>query len=392
MISSQALAKELKLRWDKIQQNMSDIHADGLLICDNVNLYYVSGRIFRGYCYIPVKGEPIFFVRRPLGLNGTQVVYIRKPEEIGEYLQKNGIAFPDKLLLESDSISYSDYKRYETIFTPKEVLNGTALLRRCRSIKTPYEIDLIRRSGELHAKAYETIPSLYRKGMTDVEFSIELEHECRKLGSLGIFRIFGQSMEIFMGSVLAGDNADIPSPYDFAMGGAGLDVSLPVGCNGTVLTEGMSLMVDMGGNFTGYMTDMTRTYAIGSVQELALKAHETSIAIHQAIAAKARPGVAAKDLYELAAEMANHAGLSDYFMGHRQKAGFIGHGVGIEINEAPVLAPRSRDILAEGMVFALEPKFVIPGTGALGIENTYAVTADGVEKLTVCKEELISLQ
>lgn len=392
MISSPALAKELKLRWDKIQQNMSDVHADGLLICDNVNLYYVSGRIFRGYCYIPVKGEPIFFVRRPLGLNGTQVVYIRKPEEIGEYLQKNGIAFPDKLLLESDSISYSDYKRYETIFTPKEVLNGTALLRRCRSIKTPYEIDLIRRSGELHAKAYETIPSLYRKGMTDVEFSIELEHECRKLGSLGIFRIFGQSMEIFMGSVLAGDNADTPSPYDFAMGGAGLDVSLPVGCNGTVLTEGMSLMVDMGGNFTGYMTDMTRTYAIGSVQELALKAHETSLAIHQAIAAKARPGVAAKDLYELAAEMANDTELSDYFMGHRQKAGFIGHGVGIEINEAPVLAPRSRDILAEGMVFALEPKFVIPGTGALGIENTYAVTADGVEKLTVCKEELISLQ
>ena len=392
MISSPALAKELKLRWDKIQQNMSDVHADGLLICDNVNLYYVSGRIFRGYCYIPVKREPIFFVRRPLGLNGTQVVYIRKPKEIGEYLQKNGIAFPDKLLLESDSISYSDYKRYETIFIPKEVLNGTALLRRCRSIKTPYEIDLIRRSGELHAKAYETIPSLYRKGMTDLEFSIELEHECRKLGSLGIFRIFGQSMEIFMGSVLAGDNADIPSPYDFAMGGAGLDVSLPVGCNGTVLTEGMSLMVDMGGNFTGYMTDMTRTYAIGSVQELAMKAHETSIAIHQAIAAKSRPGVAAKDLYELAAEMANNAGLSDYFMGHRQKAGFIGHGVGIEINEAPVLAPRSRDILAEGMVFALEPKFVIPGTGALGIENTYAVTADGVEKLTVCKEELISLQ
>ena len=391
MISSPALAKELKLRWDKIQQNMSDIHAAGLLICDNVNLYYVSGRIFRGYCYIPVKGEPIFFVRRPLGLNGTQVVYIRKPEEIGEYLQKNGVAFPDKLLLESDSISYSDYKRYETIFTPKDILNGTALLRRCRSIKTPYEIDLIRRSGELHAKAYETIPSLYRKGMTDVEFSIELEHECRKLGSLGIFRIFGQSMEIFMGSVLAGDNADTPSPYDFAMGGAGLDVSLPVGCNGTVLTEGMSLMVDMGGNFTGYMTDMTRTYAIGSVQELALKAHETSIAIHQAIAAKARPGVAAKDLYELAAEMANHAGLSDYFMGHRQKAGFIGHGVGIEINEAPVLAPRSRDILAEGMVFALEPKFVIPGTGALGIENTYVVTADGVEKLTIFEEELISL-
>ena len=156
-----------------------------------------------------------------------------------------------------------------------------------------------------------------------------------------------------MGSVLAGDNADAPSPYDFAMGGAGQDVSLPVGSNGTVLTGGMSLMVDMGGNFTGYMTDMTRTFAIGQVQELARKAHETSIAIHQAIAAKARPGVAAKELYEMAVEMAQQAGLSDYFMGHRQKAGFIGHGVGIEINEPPLLSPRSRVILAEGMVIAL---------------------------------------
>lgn len=391
-IPSPALTEELTLRWNKLQQLMHESHADGLLICDNVNLFYVSGHIFRGYCYLPATGLPIFFVRRPLGWEGPQIVYIRKPEDIGNYFTQHGIPFPENLLLESDSISYSDYKRYEAIFTPKEISNGTTVLRRCRSIKTPYEIELMRQSGKLHAKAYAAIPALYRPGMTDLDFSIELEHECRKLGSLGIFRIFGQSMEIFMGSVLAGDNADTPSPYDFAMGGAGQDVSLPVGSNGTVLTRGMSLMVDMGGNFTGYMTDMTRTFAIGQVQELARKAHETSIAIHQAIAATARPGVAAKELYEMAAEMAQQAGLADYFMGHRQKAGFIGHGVGIEINESPVLAPRSRDILAEGMVFALEPKFVIPGTGALGIENTYAVTADGVEKLTICPEELIALQ
>lgn len=391
MISSPALAKELKLRWNKIQQNMSDVHADGLLICDNVNLYYVSGRIFRGYCYIPVKREPIFFVRRPLGLNGTQVVYIRKPEEIGEYLQKNGIAFPDKLLLESDSISYSDYKRYETIFTPKEILNGTALLRRCRSIKTPYEIDLIRQSGELHAKTYETIPSLYRKGMTDVEFSIELEHECRKLGSLGIFRIFGQSMEIFMGSVLAGDNADTPSPYDFAMGGAGLSCSIPVGCNGSLIRPGMAVMVDMCGNFTGYMTDMTRVYSVGELPDLAHRAHQCSIDIHRAVSQMGKPGVQAADLYNLAISIAKEAGLENYFMGHTQKAGFIGHGVGIEVNEAPVLAPRSKDILEGNQVIALEPKFVIPHVGAVGIEDTYTVTPEGMKAITNAPVEIVSL-
>ena len=90
-------------------------------------------------------------------------------------------------------------------------------------------------------------------------------------------------------------------------------------------------------------------------------------------------------------DIAKKAGFEANFMGHRQKAGFIGHGVGIELNEAPVFAPRSKDILAEGMVFALEPKFVIPQVGAVGIENTFVVTASGIEKLTQCEEEILPL-
>ena len=78
-------------------------------------------------------------------------------------------------------------------------------------------------------------------------------------------------------------------------------------------------------------------------------------------------------------------------MGHKQQAGFVGHGVGLEINEAPVLAPRSKHILKEGMTFALEPKFVIPGVGAVGIENTYVVTSTGIEVLTRFDEEIIEL-
>jgi Xaa-Pro aminopeptidase len=90
--------------------------------------------------------------------------------------------------------------------------------------------------------------------------------------------------------------------------------------------------------------------------------------------------------------IAADAGLSDYFMGHRQQAGFIGHGIGIEINEAPVLAPRSKEALVPGMVFALEPKFVIPSVGAVGIENSFLVTDNGVEKLTHCEEAIVPLQ
>lgn len=151
-------------------------------------------------------------------------------------------------------------------------------------------------------------------------------------------------------------------------------------------------MVDMGGNFTGYMTDMTRVFSVGKLTDRAYKAHDTALEIQRRIEQTAAPGVPAADLYNLAVRIAADAGLSDYFMGHRQQAGFIGHGIGIEINEAPVLAPRSKEALVPGMVFALEPKFVIPSVGAVGIENSFLVTDNGVEKLTHCEEAIVPLQ
>ncbi|VDR34794.1 Uncharacterized peptidase SA1530 [Alistipes sp. cv1] len=389
---NEQMIQELRKRWNALQQALAREGGDAILITTNVNLFYVSGRIFSGAAYVRPEGDPLFFVRRPVGLKGGNVIYIRKPEEIVGHLQQRGIPMPAKLFFETDSISYNEYRRYEKIFDPRVVCNGTQLLRGVRSIKTIYEIGRIMRSGVLHARLYERIPSLYRPGMTDTELSIEIERESRRLGSLGIFRIFGQSMEIFMGSLLAGDNADAPSPYDFALGGAGLDASLPVGGNGTPLTDGTSVMVDMGGNFTGYMTDMTRVFSVGKLTDRAYKAHDTALEIQRRIEQTAAPGVPAADLYNLAVRIAADAGLSDYFMGHRQQAGFIGHGIGIEINEAPVLAPRSKEALVPGMVFALEPKFVIPSVGAVGIENSFLVTDNGIEKLTHCEEAIVPLQ
>ena len=225
--------------------------------------------------------------------------------------------------------------------------------------------------------------------MTDLDLMAAIENAGRKLGSLGIFRIAGASMEIFGGSILAGENADAPSPYDFALGGAGMHPSLPIGANGTELKPGMAIMVDMGSNYTGYMTDMSRVFAVEQITDpMALKAHQLSIDIQNEICKIAKPGVEAKALYDLAYSMVEQAGLKEYFMGHQQQAGFMGHGVGIEINELPVLAPRSRDILCEGMAFAMEPKFVIPGVGAVGTENTYIVTATGLERITNSPEEI----
>lgn len=116
-----------------------------------------------------------------------------------------------------------------------------------------------------------------------------------------------------------------------------------------------------------------------------------SLEICHTLAAEATPGTHARNLYEKAVAIMKERGLEPYFMGHRQHAGFVGHGVGIEVNELPVLAPRSKAVLAEGNVIAIEPKFVIPHFGAIGIENTYVVTPDGLECLTNAPEEIIPL-
>lgn len=150
-------------------------------------------------------------------------------------------------------------------------------------------------------------------------------------------------------------------------------------------------MVDLCGNFTGYMTDMSRVFSLGRISELAVKAHECSRDICRMIARSGLPGTPAAELYHAAEELVKERGLRDYFMGHRQQAGFIGHGVGIQVNELPVIAPRSRDIIAEHNVVALEPKFVIPGTGPVGVENTYIVTSAGWECITNAPEEIIPL-
>lgn len=380
--------EEQALRLEKVRGIMNDKKIDALLISDNANKYYLTGRVFSGYIYLPLKGEPIYFVKRPVTMKGDGVVSIRKPEQIAESI---GMLPPATIGLELATASYSKVERLRRIFPQSELADASMVMSAARAVKTAEELEKIRISGIKQDHVYRKIPTLYTEGMTDVELQVEIERESRLEGCLGQFRINGDDMELYMGNILVGDNADVPTPYDFAMGGEGMDPSLPVGCNGTVIKPGNSVMVDVNGNYTGYMTDMTRTYYVEEIGDLARKAHECSIAICRRLAELGRPGTEAKALYEEAEKMAREAGLHEYFMGHRQKAGFVGHGVGIEINELPVIAPRSRDILQENNVIALEPKFVIPKTGAVGIENTYVVTPDGLKPLTNTPEGLTSL-
>lgn len=385
------LISDLQLKWDRIQQAMQKTGADACLLSVDVNLYYTTGQIYSGYFYLPTEGAPWFFIKRPNELKGDHIEYIRKPEQMIEIFAERGIKMPDKLLLEADELTYNDYIRLQSVFQPKETGNATTLMRTLREIKTPWEISQFRISAEKHAKTYSEVPDCFRPGMTDLEFQYEIEKRMRQNGSIGIFRAFGANMDIFMGSILAGKNAEAPSPFDFALGGSGMNAACPLGANGTILKDGTAIMVDMAGNYTSYMTDMTRVFSVGKLPEEAYRAHQTSLIIQNEIENAARPGVVCSELYNIAANIAEREGFCANFMGTKQQAKFVGHGIGIQINELPVLTPRSREELQPNMVFALEPKFVIPGVGAVGIENNFLVTDSGLEKLTHFNEEITQL-
>ena len=385
------MENELELKWRRIQQAMRQEEADGCLLTMNMNLYYVSGQVFNGYFYLPAEGRPYWFVKRLTIPETDRVHAIRKPEQMPDFFQDLGLAMPRKLLLEADELSYHEYIRLQHVFRPEVTGNASALIRHIRMIKTPWEIEQMRISARKHEAVYREIPACYRPGMTDIELQIEIEKRMRMHGSLGYFRAFGSNMDIFMGSLLAGENAGEPSPFDFALGGAGMHASGPLGANGTLLKEGTTVMADMSGNYTAYQTDMTRVFSIGKLPDRAYRVHRVALEIQARMERTAKPGVPCAELYRDALAMAGQEGLEDCFMGTHLQAKFVGHGVGLEINELPVLTTRSKDILQPGMTFAFEPKFVLAGIGAVGIENTFLVTDSGVEKMTLLDENIIEL-
>lgn len=385
------MENELELKWRRIQQAMRQEEADGCLLTMNMNLYYVSGQVFNGYFYLPAEGRPYWFVKRLTVPETNQVHVIRKPEQIPDFFRDLNLAMPRKLLLEEDELSYNEYIRLQHVFRAEATGNASALIRHIRMIKTPWEIEQMRISARKHEAVYREIPACYRPGMRDVELQIEIEKRMRMHGSLGYFRAFGSNMDIFMGSLLAGENAGEPSPFDFALGGKGIHASGPLGANGTLLREGTTVMADMSGNYTAYQTDMTRVFSIGKLPDRAYRVHRVALEIQARMERTAKPGVSCAELYRDALAMAGQEGLKDCFMGTHLQAKFVGHGVGLEINELPVLTTRSKDILQPGMTFAFEPKFVLAGIGAVGIENTFLVTDSGVEKMTLLDENIIEL-
>ncbi|MEG0770859.1 MAG: M24 family metallopeptidase [Clostridia bacterium] len=378
---------EQQQRTLKVANLLQKQNISAVIICSNVNLLYVFGEIFNGYGIITATGKNILLTKSEI----KNAVYFNKPKEIIEIARENGLEIDNTICFDDEFMTASDYLFLSSCFKDYIISTNTKIFRLARMIKTDFEVEQILFSAKTNDRVYKEIPNFYKKHMTDIELQVAIESYSRSLGHLGIFRTFGGKMECFMGSLLAGDNASSPSPFDFALGGKGSSVSLPIGASGNEILPNQTIMVDLSGNVNGYLSDMSRTFYIGTLPNIAYKAYEVSEEIHHKCCELMEKKAPCSELWNVSLEIAEKNNLTKYFMGNKKQAKFVGHGLGLEINELPVLTAKDTTLLQNGMVIALEPKFAIPGVGAIGNEDTYLICKSGYIRLTAASRELIKL-
>jgi Xaa-Pro aminopeptidase len=241
----------------------------------------------------------------------------------------------------------------------------------------------MRQAAALADEVAGTARNLIREGMTEIELAGRVEAEARRRGHQGIARMRMWGGEMFYGHLMAGPSATEPSYLASPTGGRGANAAVAQGAGFGKVQRHQPILLDYVFAWQGYMADHTRIFALGDLPEDLMTAHQAMLTLQETLKQQARPGIKAETLYDFAIQWTTDKGYADWFMGaDPQRIRFIGHGIGLELDEYPFLAKGQEMRLEKGMTIALEPKLIIPGKGVVGIENTHIVGDDGLEQIT----------
>lgn len=385
---------ELQTRVQRFQGRLQAADVDGALILHRADLFYFSGTIQQAHLYVPAEGTPLLMARRSFQRAREEsawqeVVPLRSVRNLPAIL-KDHSHDPNRLGLEMDVVPAGTYLFYQDrIFPEAEMVDVSAMIREIRAVKTDYELDQIREASRRLEQVMQRIPELIEEGMSQLAFASRVEATARDLGHPGEVWMRNWNQKPFYGNIVAGPEGALPSYFDAAIGGRGLGPAMPVGPSDTPLRRGEPIIVDFTFVYNGYVVDQTRTFVLGEVDSSLVEAYDAMVEIQTLVVDAAGPGVTGGELYDLAVERATDMGYAENFMGHGEgQVSFIGHGIGLELDELPLLARRVDMELVPGMVLALEPKVVFPDVGAVGVENNWVVTAAGVERLTMSDDTL----
>lgn len=394
--------EEWTTRRERMQAYLRENGLNACLVSQNIGIYYFTGSMQIGYLFIPVDGEPTYYVRRSL-VRAERESQVRTVElgafrMFGRQLAADYPGLfgnphqPPAIGADLDVMPAQLYIRLTEAIPHAAWTDASRLLRRVREVKSSFEIERISKAAEVAALALEEGLVNVREGMTELELIAIIENVMRRNGHIGLMRMRGYNQEIITGVVAAGEAAAEPTYFDGPAGGRGLTAAAPQSVSRRPMRRNEPILLDIGCCIDGYTIDQTRTAVIGTLRPELQQAYDTAVAIIRHSERLLRAGAIPEQLYAEALDMAASAGLSNHFMGYgRDQVKFLGHGIGLEIDEWPVLAKGFNDPLVPGMVVAVEPKFTFPELGVVGIENSYLVTESGCRPLTLSPEKLYAL-
>ncbi len=400
-------AGEIAQRLNLAQKALDESEFDGLLILQNIDRYYFTGTFQDGILWLPATGAPIFWVRRSLARAHQESPLQDLRPQPGDSSKlanelSSAIAPHSHIGLELDVVPARIAARFQRLLPEScKISDASPLIRNLRACKSPYEISCIKKAAAIMDQVMEHAASILTPGISEVELMAELEHQARRLGHLGIVRMRGWNNELFFGHTISGADAARRGYLDSPTNGLGLSPAFPQGAGYNLIQEGVPISIDFMVNYEGYLADLTRMLCLNDPGEDFCRAHENLLTLNRELVAALRPGNECGDIFNLSQNLAHDFGFADYFLGHGpDQVSFVGHGVGLEVDEFPFIARGNRMPLRNGMVVAMEPKITFPAghksppphskvpASAVTTETTYLITDDSTIPLTLSPENI----
>ncbi|MEI7580010.1 MAG: Xaa-Pro peptidase family protein [bacterium] len=391
--TKEELEGRLKKLENKLNENVSNW--DTAIIISKVNQYYFTGTMQDGLLILKKEGDYSYFVRRSYSraIDESPLEYIYPMDGYKDILEK----ISENLgvcLIETETFTYGILERLKKYFKISEIKPIERFISNIRAIKSPYELSIIRESGFQHDYLLkEIVPTLLREGMSEADLAAEIYEKSIKLGYHGVSRFSMFQMDLGMGQIGFGENSLYPTSFDGPGGNVGMSPAVPfVGSRERKLKKGDLVFADIGYGINGYHTDKTTVYLFGGkVNEDIKHIQKRLIEIEKLTASLLKVGNIPSDIYNSVMSEIDESFLENFMGFGSRKVKFLGHGVGLHIDEMPVIANCFKEPLQENMVIALEPKKGIKGFGMIGVEDTYLVTNEGGLCLTGEGREIIEL-
>jgi Xaa-Pro aminopeptidase len=377
---------------DRIRRLQTELHQeqiDAMLVVQRADLFYLSGTAQNGYLYIPAEGEPVLFVRRyaPRARVESGLEWI---VEIGSVQELTGqvVDFfgPGRMRIgfELDVLSVRQFSFLQDLLAPTEAVDASPLILKVRSVKSPWELAQLDAAAALSAKTFAQVPAMVEAGISEMALAGRIEAFARRHGHGGMLMSRGPAESAYPWHVIAGKSGGVGGAIDSPVSGEGTSPAFPSGAGHRRIAPGDPIMVDFGTVLNGYHMDETRMFSIGEMPEKARAACQASVDILEELIAAVRPGAVAGDLFEQAVSRAGKIGFGKAFLGlPGYKSRFVGHGIGVELVEPPMIARNRSDVLLPGMTLALEPKMCFEAEFAAGVESAVAVTDTGCRMISL---------